>query len=123
MTPITEQHRKAAAEVADYIDDSADYGWNPEAGGWERDKISIDAIAAILARWWPEPEFRMLPPAHAWADLNEAQRRQIQKEHIRPPGDYDQWRWMSLGAESWARVPPMPPLNTEPAPARGRRKG
>jgi hypothetical protein len=102
MTPITEQHRKAAAEIVEHVGEL--YGGRDFMGRLITSKADPAAIAAILARWWPEPEVRMLPPAHAWADLNEAQRRQIQKEHIRPPGDYDQWRWMSLGAESWARA-------------------
>jgi hypothetical protein len=43
MTPITEQHRKAAAEVA------AELHWR-----FNLTTTSADVIAAILARWWPE---------------------------------------------------------------------
>jgi hypothetical protein len=43
MTPITEQHRKAAAEVAEYV---------VQLESWPMtDGCSVDAIAAILARW------------------------------------------------------------------------
>jgi hypothetical protein len=42
MTPITEQHRKAAAEVA------AELHWR-----FNLTTTSADVIAAILARWWP----------------------------------------------------------------------